>query len=868
MAPAPNLDLPLQDRLLALAKTLQFAWFCGHMTLIITTIRYGFSWLRMNYYGGVAQFSYRTSFIAAALTYGIVVYKTQRARVKTGAKPPGGYLGILADENVQYLAMALIWLFSPQFPLALLPYSVYSIFHVATYTRANLIPVIVAPKPAATATPGSPQVKAPVNSPLADKIGAFVKEYYDTSMSVVSALEILLWIRLLLAAIFFQRRSWILIALYTAFLRARFSQSSHVQNSFSQLGARVDSLVSAQGTPPAARSIWDTVKSGAQSFHDTTDVGKYVNGAAPTKKTSSGPSQTYPQLAYRNPLDQLVKFLDSKHGEDWAIWEFRAEGTGYPDDAVYGRVRHYPWPDHHPPPFRLVPMIMASMRNWLHGGELEGGRVLENGRPASSHTAGGVSKVALEVLEREKKKKTRVVVVHCKAGKGRSGTASCSYLISEEGWTPEDAIARFTERRMRPKFGAGVSIPSQLRWIGYVDRWTRGSKKYFDRPIEIVEIHAWGLRNGVKVDVEGFADEGKRIHIFHTFKKDERLVVEGDAPEGSGVKDMMWEMAGYTVTKPREKAPEDADFADDANLDGEAPKRSREDARSDVGRAKTIKRKGTELLHKASPSSSHHSIDKLKSRTTHGASASSSSTSIGTESPTDPEPGGMAVILKPKQPIRIPNNDINISVERRNKTSKSMGLAMVTAVAHVWFNTFFEGQGPEQDGRPSDSGVFAIEWDAMDGIKGSSRKGARALDRIAVVWRAADMDTAPEGEEVLKPAEGQPVPQLRPADWKGASTEDPDAEKDLGLRVQSPASADVSKASSFRSTEGKKEKDADDSASFEGLKSSGPAGENLHDDGLETNSPHNASQEMHDKLVQAQRDVQRERDVEVARGKE
>ena len=125
----------------------------------------------------------------------------------------------------------------------------------------------------------------------------------------------------------------------------------------------------------------------------------------------------------------LVKWLDQRHGDDWAIWEFRAEGTGYPDSEVYNRIYHYPFPDHHPPPFALMPNIMASMRNWL------------------------------------KAKEGRVAVVHCKAGKGRSGTASCSYLISEEGWEVEKALKRFTERRMRPGMGKGVSIPSQLRWI-------------------------------------------------------------------------------------------------------------------------------------------------------------------------------------------------------------------------------------------------------------------------------------------------------------------------------------------------------------------------------------------------------------------
>ncbi|KAM0250086.1 hypothetical protein ACHAP5_002401 [Fusarium lateritium] len=284
MAPPPNPNLPLQERLLTLAKTLQFGWFVGHLTLILTTIRYGFSWLRMNYYTRTAQVSYRTAFIAAAVTYGIVVYKTMRARAKTGARAAPSPVALLADENIQYLAMALVWLFSPQYPLALVPYTIYSVFHVATYTRANLIPAVLAPKPAPEADGASPNRRPAVNSPLADQIGAFVKEYYDASMAIVSSLEIALWGRIFLSAVLFQRRSWILIVLYTAFLRARFSQSTHIQNSFTQLSARVDSLVGAQGTPPAARQVWQMVKDGGKQFHDATDVSKYISG--PAKKTS------------------------------------------------------------------------------------------------------------------------------------------------------------------------------------------------------------------------------------------------------------------------------------------------------------------------------------------------------------------------------------------------------------------------------------------------------------------------------------------------------------------------------------------------------------------------------------------------------
>lgn len=182
--------------------------------------------------------------------------------------------------------MALIWLIMPQYIFAMLPYAIYSIFHVATYARSNLIPTI---SPKMTLPPaGTPNAKpVPAPNPLSDKIGWFVKEYYDSAMSVVAGLEVATWIRLLLSAIFFQRRSWILIALYTAFLRARFSQSMHVQNSFGQLDARVNTILGAQNIPPAARQGWDTVKGAARQFHDATDVHRYTGAATAGAKKAS-----------------------------------------------------------------------------------------------------------------------------------------------------------------------------------------------------------------------------------------------------------------------------------------------------------------------------------------------------------------------------------------------------------------------------------------------------------------------------------------------------------------------------------------------------------------------------------------------------
>ncbi len=389
---------------------------------------------------------------------------------------------------------------------------------------------------------------------------------------------------------------------------------------------------------------------------------------------------------------------------------------------------------------------MASMRDWLKGPESEKGRT---------------------------------VVVHCKAGKGRSGTSVCSYLISEEGWTVEDALTRFTSRRMRSGFGSGVSIPSQLRWVGYVDWWTRHGKVYIDRQIEVLEVHVWGLRDGVKVAVAGYVEEGKVIKTFHTFDRKERMVMDGE-PQ-------------------RDVNP--ATFSDHLNE-----------------KALPLQ-KGDPQIDPSHPSQSSSIYSKIAH-----------------------EPGADAVLFRPERPIVLPTSDINIDFERRNKAT--YGLTMVTSVAHVWFNAFFESQHSSSSqpdyGTPTvttadpssanslpDSGVFEIDWEAMDGIKGSARKGTRALDRLAVVWRAV-----PESKEgltkiITEPRVGEPVPESKAADWKNANlkTAAESLGKNLGLRTESPSSANVSKASSttdLSNTALAAESHIDSEA---GVKAHGPEGE-------------------------------------------
>ena len=179
--------------------------------------------------------------------------------------------------------MALVWLYSYQVPLALLPFMVYSVFHVATYTRQNLIPTIYPGTSPPTTSPGKGST-VPKSTPLADQIGRFVKQYYDSSMNLVAALEIALWFRLLLSAFSFARGTWILLGIYTTFLRSRYSQSAFVQNTVYQFSARVDALVANQSTPPQVKQAWQTVKNLARQATDATDMRKYLGAQSVPKK--------------------------------------------------------------------------------------------------------------------------------------------------------------------------------------------------------------------------------------------------------------------------------------------------------------------------------------------------------------------------------------------------------------------------------------------------------------------------------------------------------------------------------------------------------------------------------------------------------
>ncbi|KAF7980319.1 hypothetical protein HWV62_39122 [Athelia sp. TMB] len=100
---------------------------------------------------------------------------------------------------------------------------------------------------------------------------------------------------------------------------------------------------------------------------------------------------------YRNRREDVQKFLNRRHGKNFWVFNFcPVQENSYPASVFGGRVSRYPFPDHHTPPLAILPLAAREMRAWLQGSS------------------------------------ERVIVLHCKAGKGRSGTLACAYLLSLE----------------------------------------------------------------------------------------------------------------------------------------------------------------------------------------------------------------------------------------------------------------------------------------------------------------------------------------------------------------------------------------------------------------------------------------------------
>jgi len=131
---------------------------------------------------------------------------------------------------------------------------------------------------------------------------------------------------------------------------------------------------------------------------------------------------------YRNPIAEVAKFLLDRHGDNFMIWNLSTRTYDY--SLFNNQILDYGFPDHHNPPLLLLFTIIKSMHSWL---------------------AADLANVA---------------VVHCLAGKGRTGTIIACYLIfCGEIQSPTAALDFYGNKRSHAS--KGVSRPSQIRYVQY-----------------------------------------------------------------------------------------------------------------------------------------------------------------------------------------------------------------------------------------------------------------------------------------------------------------------------------------------------------------------------------------------------------------
>ncbi|BFG35905.1 hypothetical protein CerSpe_221790 [Prunus speciosa] len=139
----------------------------------------------------------------------------------------------------------------------------------------------------------------------------------------------------------------------------------------------------------------------------------------------------YVEGFYRNHMEEVSNFLETQHKGKYKVYNLCSERL-YDASRFEGKAASFPFDDHNCPPVELIASFCRSAHSWLKEG-------IEN-----------------------------VVVVHCKAGMGRTGLMICSLLLFLKFFqTAEEAINYYNHKRCID--GKALVLPSQIRYVKYFE---------------------------------------------------------------------------------------------------------------------------------------------------------------------------------------------------------------------------------------------------------------------------------------------------------------------------------------------------------------------------------------------------------------
>ncbi|KAJ7593470.1 phosphatases II [Mycena floridula] len=210
---------------------------------------------------------------------------------------------------------------------------------------------------------------------------------------------------------------------------------------------------------------------------------------------------------YRNNREDAKKFLEHRHGKNFWVFNFcPIKENSYPASVFDGRTSRYPFPDHHAPPLAVMALVAREVQAWLSGG------------------------------------KDRVAVFHCKAGKGRSGTMACSYLLSlDDSPSPPKLERNHTAKELAKARAENTitAIPEDIEDSTtsapgpeiQVQDFATDSPLKTDSPAEISKGPSTG---DAQVPEKSFTDALKNVLDLHTSRR-MKAPSSGDAERKQGV---------------------------------------------------------------------------------------------------------------------------------------------------------------------------------------------------------------------------------------------------------------------------------------------------------------------------------------------
>ncbi|KAM6098943.1 phosphatidylinositol 3,4,5-trisphosphate 3-phosphatase TPTE2-like isoform 2-T2 [Theristicus caerulescens] len=182
------------------------------------------------------------------------------------------------------------------------------------------------------------------------------------------------------------------------------------------------------------------------------------------------------QSFYRNPIEEVARFLDTKHADHYKVYNLCSE-KGYDPKYFHYRVERIFIDDHNVPALQDMLKFTASVREWMSQDE------------------------------------KNIIAIHCKGGKGRTGTMVCTWLIdSDQFESAKESLDYFGERRTdrstSTKF-QGVETPSQSRYVGYYEILKNKynlklppERQLKIKNLKIHSIHGVGKGNGTDMTVQ------------------------------------------------------------------------------------------------------------------------------------------------------------------------------------------------------------------------------------------------------------------------------------------------------------------------------------------------------------------------------